>query len=446
VGEWLDVGAEGADAAVQRASAAYDGWSSIPAHERSQALVEAVDRVAAAQEELAALVTREVGKPRGEALSEVQRTVAILRFYAQAALDADGETFPASEARSWLLARRRPRGVVALITPWNFPLAIPAWKLAPALAWGNSVVLKPAREGMATATRLAQLLGLPRGVLEILHSGTAGGGRLASHPDVRALSFTGSTATGRSLAIATTQAGIPFQAEMGGSNASIVLDDADLDRASRIIAGAAMGFAGQKCTSTSRVVVIGDEAQACDAIVAAVEALRVGDPTASDVAVGPVISAQARGRVLEAAERAVREGGRLLTGGVGEGRGWFIRPIVLRDVAPGAELSREEVFGPICVVLPARNDAEAARIADATPYGLVASVFTRDLDRAMTFVDRLHVGMLRVNAPTTGVDFHAPFGGTRASSMGPREQGRAAREFYTSTVTITISPSGDPRP
>lgn len=442
VGEWPDGGAAAAERAIARARATQPWWAALSAHERSGALGAAAERVAADAGTLAGLMVREVGKPADEAATEVQRTIAILRYYAQAAFDADGETFPAVDGRSWLFARHRPRGVVGLITPWNFPVAIPVWKAAPALAWGNAVVLKPARHAMACAIRLVELLGLPDGVVEIVRGGHAAGSRLVARGDIDAVSFTGSTDTGRNLAVAAARGGIAFQGEMGGSNASILFDDADLERAAAMIASAAMTFAGQKCTATSRVVVVGDVGRACEALVAAVEAMTVGDPAAPDVSVGPMISEVARDVVTGAISRAVSAGAQVIAGGHPlKGLGWFVAPTLIRDVEPDAELAQEEVFGPICAVLAARDENEAAQIVDSTRFGLIASVFTGDLDRAISFADRLRVGMVRVNAPTTGVDFHVPFGGTRASSVGPREQGRAAREFYTTTTTVTVSPS-----
>jgi alpha-ketoglutaric semialdehyde dehydrogenase len=391
---------------------------------------------------LAELMVREVGKPIAEATAEVARAVSILRYYAQATLDADGEAYPSANGRGWLFARRRPRGVAALITPWNFPVAIPTWKLAPALAYGNAVVLKPATAAMACGLRVASYFDLPDGVLEVVPASGAAASRLAELPQVAALSFTGSTGTGNELATTAATHGIAFQGEMGGSNASIVLPDANLDSAAAAIASSAMAFAGQKCTATGRVIVVGDMDRVCDALAAAVERLVVGDPASPATVVGPVISEDAREIVRRATRAAEGAGGRLIGGRpVPESAGWFVAPTLVRDVPRDAELAREEVFGPIGAVLSARDVDDAVALANSTRYGLVASVFTRDLDQAMGVVDRLDVGMARVNAATTGIDYWAPFGGARDSSAGPREQGRAARDFYTKTVTVTVEPS-----
>jgi aldehyde dehydrogenase (NAD+) len=258
---------------------------------------------------------------------------------------------------------------------------------------------------------------------------------------VDCVSFTGSVAVGRRVAVAATERGLPSQAEMGGLNASIVLADADPERAATVVAGAAMGYAGQKCTATSRAIVVGDPAPFTEALVAAVQGLAVGDPADKDTVVGPVITDQARARVVEAAQEAAAAGGRLLTGGgAGDGAGWFVAPTLVDGLAPDARLAQEEVFGPIAVVLPVADEDEAVRVANGVRYGLVASVFTGDLDRALRLTARLDTGLIRVNAPTSGVDFHSPFGGEKDSSFGPREQGKAARDFYTSTRTITVLP------
>jgi alpha-ketoglutaric semialdehyde dehydrogenase len=429
--------------AAQRARAAGAAWAAASALERSAALAATADALAGAAGELTELTVREVGKPVTEAAAETARGVGILRYYAQQALDPDGETYPGPEPAALLLARRRPRGVAGLVTPWNFPVAIPLWKAAPALAFGNAVLLKPSPEATAVALRLGELLGAAVGaeLFQVLPGG-AGTGK-AMLEEVDCLSFTGSVAVGRQVAVAATERGVPSQAEMGGLNASLVLPDADPQRAAAVVAGAAMGYAGQKCTATSRAVVVGDPGPFTEALVEAVRGLAVGDPADKATVVGPVITEPARRRVVEAAAEAAAAGGRLLTGGTaGPGAGWFVAPTLVDGLDPGARLAQEEVFGPIAVVLAAADEDEAVRLANGVRYGLVGSVFTGDLDRALRLAARLDTGMIRVNAPTSGVDYLAPFGGEKDSSFGPREQGKAARDFYTSTRTITILPQG----
>ena len=434
-------GAEAVAGVVERARGAAARWAAAPALERSAALVVAADALAGAAGEVTGLVVREVGKPVTEAGAEVARGVGILRYYAQQALDPDGETYPGPSPAGLLLARRRPRGVVGLITPWNFPVAIPLWKAAPALAFGNAVVLKPSPESTAVALRLAELLApaLPDGLLQVVPGGAETGTAMLERVDC--ISFTGSVAVGRRVAVAATERGIPSQAEMGGLNASIVLPDADPRRAAAVVAGAAMGYAGQKCTATSRAIVVGDPAPFTEALVAAVQDLAVGDPAEASTVIGPVFTEPARDKVVAAAEEAAAAGGRLLTGGTaGDGGGWFVAPTLVDRLAPDARLAQEEVFGPIAVVLAVADEDEAVRVANGVRYGLVGSVFTGDLDRALGLAARLDTGMIRVNAPTSGVDYLAPFGGEKDSSYGPREQGKAARDLYTSTRTITVLP------
>jgi acyl-CoA reductase-like NAD-dependent aldehyde dehydrogenase len=445
----VSTAAAGRDAVAETFATARDAqaeWGGQPALARANALEDAAGRIAAAQGELADLMVREVGKPIIEAKGEVLRAVGILRFHAQAALDADGETHPAvppAPSGTLLMSRRRPRGVAGLITPWNFPLAIPLWKAAPALAYGNAVVLKPSPDATAMALCLAEILGesLPEGVFRVVPGAGEAGQALVELADV--VSFTGSTAVGLQVAQAAAARGVPAQCEMGGQNASIVLPDADVEATAKTVATAAMGYAGQKCTATSRAIVVGDPAPFTEALVAAVQAMGNGDPADEGTAVGPVITPAARDKVVEAARAAPGDGGRVVAGGEAlDGDGLFVAPTVVAGQEPDARLAQEEVFGPIVTVLRADSPEHAVDISNGVPYGLVTSVFTNDLRRSLAMVDGLDTGMIRVNQPTSGVDFHAPFGGEKGSSYGPREQGKAAREHYTTPHTITIAPAG----
>ncbi len=427
---------------VEAAALAQRQWASAAPSERANALASAASRLEKAAGELTELGIWEVGKPRSEMAGEVARGVSILRYYAEEVFSPDGTTLPAADPRGLLLARRRPRGVIACITPWNFPVAIPLWKLAPALAYGNAAVLKPAPAATALAHRLVEILreDLPAGLLGLATGNAKPAQALIDLAD--AVTFTGSVRVGREIAARCGALAKPCQAEMGGQNPAIVLPDAELRAAAKTIAWSAMGYAGQKCTATSRVVVVGDGDQFLEALKTSVAELAVGDPADAGVVVGPVISEAARNRVLEAVARATQEGGRvILGGGVLDQSGWFVQPTLVEGVAADSIVAQEEVFGPFVTIHRARDDQEALEVANGVNYGLVSAVFTSDLDRALWFAERLEAGMVRVNAPTAGVDFWAPFGGIKDSSYGPREQGKAAREFFTWIQTTTISPA-----
>lgn len=425
--------------AADRAREAQSDWAASAAA-RSAALIDAAEAVATAADELTALMVREVGKPLGEARGEVGRSVAILRYYAQQVYDPIGQLH-APSGTGLLYSVRRPRGLAGLITPWNFPLAIPLWKAAPALAYGNAVLLKPAPESTACALRLAELLAphLPDGIFQVLPGDAATGQAVVDVADV--VSFTGSVAAGRAVTAAATARGIPVQAEMGGQNPAIVLPDADFGRAATQIAAAAAGFAGQKCTATKRVIVVGDPAPMRDALVAAMEAMVVGDPADAGTAVGPVIDDPARGRVTGAAASALSQGGRILTGGDALDRdGYFVAPTLVEGAPIDHLLACDEVFGPIALLQTAPDAQAALALANGVRYGLAAAVYTSNLAAALDVSNRLEAGVVKVNAPTSGVDFYMPFGGEKDSSYGPREQGKAAAEIYTSTHTVAVAP------
>ena len=441
VGQWEEAGSAGAAAAVRRASAAARSWRDQPGAARAKALHDAAAAIERRAEELTSLVVREVGKPVTEARAEVARGVAILRYYAQAALAPDGETLPAADADQLLLSRQVPVGVAALITPWNFPVAIPLWKAAPSLAYGNATVLKPSSAAAGTAMLLAEIMApsLPGDVFQVVLGGASTALALIDHPDVAAVSFTGSSDVGRQVSARAAARGCRVQAEMGGQNPSIVLADADLDRAARTIAYAAMGYAGQKCTATSRVIVVDQVYRPfLDALAAATEALGVVGPADPATLVGPVIDAGARESALAA---VAGSGGRVVTGGRAiDAPGFYLAPTLVELDGPTGPLASEEVFAPVAAVLKAESAEQAVTTANSVRYGLVAALFTSDLGRALRLTRRIEAGLIRVNAPTSGVDFNAPFGGTKESSYGPREQGQAARAFYTETRTVLIAP------
>ncbi|BBC30921.1 hypothetical protein SGFS_022150 [Streptomyces graminofaciens] len=428
--------------AAERSRQAQRAWWAESPVTRAAALSAAADSLATHASELTELVITEVGKPRGEASGEVQRALAILRYFAQLSLAPLGDHLPAAgPAGSVLLDTRRPRGVAGLITPWNFPLAIPLWKAAPALAAGNAVLLKPAPAATATAVRLHELLAphLPDELFTVLPGDGITGAALVAGSDV--VSFTGSTAVGRAVVADAAAAGIPVQAEMGGLNASVVLPDADVAFAARTIAAAAMGYAGQKCTATSRVVVVGHNPHFVDALAAAVAELPVGDPGDSSTVVGPVISSSACAAVTDAVTAAVSRGGRLLTGSRRLDPGWFVTPALVDGLESIDELHREEVFGPLASIQYAADTDAAVELVNSTRYGLVTGLFTGSLDDALRLVPRFDTGMVKVNGSTSGADFHASFGGEKDSGYGPAEQGRHVLDFYSRHHTVTLAPA-----
>ncbi|MGW7285794.1 aldehyde dehydrogenase family protein [Streptomyces sp. NPDC054847] len=431
-------GADRVRAVVDRAREAACAWSRGGAGTRAASRHAAARRVEDAAPELAALVCREVGKPLAEARAEVARTVAILRYYAQQPYGSVGTLHEPAAGDGLLFTRRSPHGVAGLITPWNFPLAIPVWKAAPALAAGNGAVLKPAPPATACALRLAELLGgaLPGGLFAVVPGGPEEGEALVASADV--VSFTGSTTVGRRIVRDATSRGIPVQAEMGGQNAAVVLPDADVEATAAQLAAALAGYAGQKCTATRRIITVGDSAPLAEALAVRLSQLRVGDPTDPATVCGPLISAEARDRTLEAAR-----GARILSGGAVpvDLDGAYVLPTLVDRVPDGHVLATEEVFGPIAALFSAPDLDAAIAQANSVRYGLVASVHTADLDAALHCADRLDTGLVKINAPTTGVDFHLPFGGEKASSHGPREQGEAAMAFYTRTRTVTMLPA-----
>ncbi|GAA2749218.1 aldehyde dehydrogenase family protein [Kitasatospora cinereorecta] len=439
------VGAAGTGAAVVAARAAQRGWLAAGAAARAAALGRAADAVEAAADELTALVVREVGKPVAEARGEVARTVAIWRYYAQAPFAPSGAVHEPAAGEGLLLTRRRPYGVAGLITPWNFPLAIPTWKAAPALAVGNTVVLKPAPEATACALRLAELAGLPEGVLTVVPGGADEGNALVSAADV--VSFTGSTAVGRAVVATTTARGVPVQAEMGGLNAALVLPDADIAQAAAHLAAAIAGYAGQKCTATSRVIAVGDAYEPlAEALAKALATTPAADPASPQTVCGPVINEGALERLTQAIDSARAAGATVLAGGQRAAReGWYLEPTLLEKVPADHPLASEEFFGPVAVLLPAADLDEAIALANDTRHSLSTSVHSRDLDTALAAADRLDAGMIRVNAPSSGVDFHLPFSGAKQAGYGAREQGQAVLDFYTASRTVTLLPAGGAR-
>ncbi len=426
--------------AAQTATDAFDKWSRLPGPARGDALYKWGDAINARAEELAQAIVREVGKPLGEARGEVGRCVAILRYYAGEAVREVGDVIPALAAGALQFSIRQPLGVVGLITPWNFPLAIPLWKAAPALAVGNTVVLKPAEEAAWCAALLAETAvaaGLPSGVFNVLLGAGSTGKAVIESELVRCVSFTGSATVGAIVAETCARRNVKYQTEMGGKNPAIVLSDANLAQAANLVASGAMRFAGQKCTATSRVIVERSVRGAfIDELRKSLATLPVGDPGDVGTAIGPVITEESQQRLADA---LIGGGEEVIYTSTAPSEGYFVAPSVYAS-AENSELAQRELFGPVLSLIDADDLDQAIRIANNSPYGLSASLFTKDIASALSYVHRIEAGMVRVNSDTTGVDPHAPFGGVKGSSSHSREQGPAAKDFYTEVRTVQINP------
>ncbi len=434
--------------AVEAARGAFAAWRAMPAPSRGEILRKAAEILDARAAAVGRDLTREEGKTLAEGIGETKRAVAILRYFAGQTLEPDGETYPSNFAGTFLFARREPAGVVAAITPWNFPIAIPAWKIAPALAYGNTVVWKPAEIVPLTAVHFLTALveaGLPPGVLNlVLGKGSEVGSVLTTHPDMDAVTFTGSNSVGRALQAEAIKHGKKVQLELGGKNPAVVLADANLDHAAEHVARGAFLSAGEKCTATSRVIVeesVLKEFQ--DRLVAIAEGWKLGDPLDTATRVGPVVSEDQLKTVAGYLAIGAREGTMLAGGGRADdlGDGYFVRPTVIGGLAPDSRVVREEIFGPVVALLAAKDYDAAVAMANDTPYGLTSSLFTTDLTRALRFANEIHTGVVKINQESAGLEYQVPFGGMKESSSGTREQGKAAKEFFTQWKTVYMDPS-----
>ncbi|MBB6627808.1 aldehyde dehydrogenase family protein [Nocardioides sp. KIGAM211] len=446
IGEFARADAAQAEEAIGAAAAAQPGWASLPPGERFAVLDRAGDELQARADELGELLAREEGKTRTEGTAEVKRASQILKFQAGETLRNPGEVLPSVRPGVEVLVSREPVGVVSIITPWNFPIAIPAWKIAPALAYGNCVVFKPAELVPASAWHLVDILhraGLPAGVLNlVMGRGRDIGDILVGDPRVDAVSFTGSVDTGHRV-LATAQAhGARVQLEMGGKNPLVICDDADLDAA---VAGAregAFGSTGQRCTASSRLIVTAGVHDAfVDRLSKAVDQITVGHALDAETTMGPVVDESQLAQDLRYIELATQQGATLVGGDLVEGRtkGHYLSPALALDTRNTDTINREEVFGPVASVIRVDDLDEAIEVANDTEFGLTSGVYTSSLSTSTRFRQQSTAGMVMVNLPTAGVDFHVPFGGRRGSSYGPREQGRGARDFYTTTKTTYVA-------
>jgi aldehyde dehydrogenase (NAD+) len=437
-------GPEIAAEAVEAAANAFAGWRDTPPPARGDVLRRAADLVDERAEAIGRDLAREEGKTLAEAVGETRRAAAILRYYAGQTLEPDGETYPSHSALTFLYARREPLGVVTAITPWNFPIAIPAWKIAPAIAFGNTVVWKPAEIVPLTSTHFATALldaGLPDGVLNlVLGRGSVVGDTLVTHDRVEAVTFTGSNPVGRAIELKAIEAGKKVQLELGGKNPAVVLADADLELAAEQVARGAFLSAGQKCTATSRVIVERRVLEELgDRVAALARSWPVGDPLDETTKVGPLASKSQLETVSAYLDVAESEAARVLAGGGRPGGGgYFVEPTVLADLPASSRVVREEIFGPVAALLPASSYEEAVALANDTPFGLTAALFTRDLGKALRFSRDVRAGVVKVNQESAGLEFQAPFGGMRQSSSGSREQGKVARDFFTQWKTVYL--------
>ncbi|TDS83313.1 aldehyde dehydrogenase family protein [Comamonas sp. JUb58] len=447
IGQYAQGDASDVDAAVAAATAAFPAWSVSGIQARHDALDKIGIEILARKEELGDLLAREEGKTRPEAIGEVARAGQIFKFFAGECLRLAGESLPSVRPGIGVEITREPIGVVGLITPWNFPIAIPAWKIAPALAFGNCVVIKPADLVPGSAWALADIIhrsGIPAGVFNlVMGRGRIIGDALVQHPDVAAISFTGSVGVGRGIAEACVKSGKKVQLEMGGKNPQVVLDDADLAQAVELSAQSCFYSTGQRCTASSRLIVTDKIYPAfVQALQERMAKIKVGDARAAGTDIGPVVSQAQLEQDLSYVEIAKAEGAVLATGGsriachTGSGKeGFFMQPALLVDSTPQMRINREEVFGPVASVIRVQDYEEALAVANDTAFGLSAGIATTSLKYASHFKRHAQAGMVMVNLPTAGVDYHVPFGGRKGSSYGPREQGRYAQEFYTTVKT-----------
>ena len=455
VGEFQTSTAEDATVAVEAARAALPGWANTPAPGRASVLFRALEIMGRRAGEIAQTITTEEGKPIGDAIGEVKRAMNIIEYAAGEGRRMFGYTTPSELPYTVAYTIKRPLGVVGIITPWNFPIAIPAWKIAPALICGNALVFKPASSTPLSAVKLVEVFeeaGLPPGVLNLVTGpGAQVGNALVENTGVNGISFTGSTEIGTDLYAKSAQRLKKVQAEMGGKNAVILLADADMDKALGGIVQGAFGSTGQRCTATSRVIVEeGVYDQFMEGLIDRTSKLKIGDGIDPAMDVAPLSSQSQYDKVLEYIGVGTEEGAHLAYGGHGltEGQyseGFYVEPTVFTDVSPDMRIAREEIFGPVLTVFKARNLEEAIQISNSVEFGLSSSVYTKDLTRAFEYINTVETGMVHVNAPTLGGEVHLPFGGLKASGVGQREQGTEAFDFFTETITVYIDHAQAPR-
>ncbi|RZJ01348.1 MAG: aldehyde dehydrogenase family protein [Brevundimonas sp.] len=430
------------DAAVAAAKDAFTGWSEASPEVRSDVLDRAGTLLMERREQVGRLLSREEGKTLPEGIGETVRAARILKYFAGEALRVHGQNLNSVRPGVEIQTYRQPVGVYGLITPWNFPIAIPAWKMAPALAFGNTVVIKPAGPTPATAEALVAILheaGLPKGVVNMIIGRGRVGQAIVDHADIAGVSFTGSQGVGAGVATGAVKRQARVQLEMGGKNPLIVLDDADLDRAVQIALDGSFFATGQRCTASSRLIVQdGIHDRFVAALAEKLKGLKIGDALDPTTNIGPAVSEDQQATSYRYIDIAKEEGGRIVTGGERltlDKPGWYVQPTLIADTDAGMRINTEEVFGPVASTIRVKDYEEALAVANGVEFGLSAGIVTSSLKHARDFQRRARAGMTMVNLPTAGVDYHVPFGGTKSSSYGPREQGFAAVEFFTQTKT-----------
>jgi aldehyde dehydrogenase (NAD+) len=434
--------------AVASARAAWDDWRLVPAPQRGNILFRFAQLLERDKAGLSELMTREMGKVKAEAGGDIQEAIDMSYYMGGEGRRLFGQTTPSELPDKFMMSVRMPVGVVGAITPWNFPIAIPAWKLCPALVCGNTVVLKPAEDTPLLAQRFVDLLheaGLPEGVVQIVHGfGEEAGEALVRHPDVPIITFTGSRETGVAVTKAAADRLKHVHLELGGKNAIIVMDDADLDLAVDGVVWSAFGTAGQRCTAASRVIVHeAVYAQLQSKLVERAERMKIGDPWEDDTEIGPVINEAAVDKIHSYTEIGKDEGATLLTGGERvEGNGFYYRPTVFADVEPQMRIAQEEIFGPTTALIPVKSFEDAVQAANGIRYGLSSSIFTRDVNKAFRAMRDLQTGITYINAGTTGAEVHLPFGGMKETGNGHREAGQAALDVFTEWKSIYVDYSG----
>lgn len=439
---------EDVNKAVEAAKKAQVNWRRLSSVKRGEYLYKAASELEKRMDEIAETMTREMGKTFPESKGEVQRGIAILRYYAGEGMRKIGDVIPSSDSEALMFTTRVPLGVVGVITPWNFPVAIPIWKIAPAIIYGNTVVFKPAQETAVTAAKIVECLdqaGLPAGVVNMVTGrGLVVGNAIAEHPDINAITFTGSNEVGKTIAQKAVARGAKYQLEMGGKNPVIVLDDADLDQAVEATVSGGLRSTGQKCTATSRVFVhsnVYDEFK--EKLLSRVKQITIGNGLNNDTWMGPCASEKQLETVLYYIRKGIEEGATLLYGGNrledGEFKnGFYVQPTIFENVSPNMTIAREEIFGPVLALIKVDTLEEALNLANDTPFGLSASIFTKNIGNALSFINEIEAGLVRINEESAGVELQAPFGGMKQSSSHSREQGRAAIEFFTSIKTVLI--------